>query len=253
MDIILYNIGFSILLLVVGYLFGSIPNGVWIGKLFFHKDPRDYGSKNSGGTNSGRVLGKKIGILVIFLDALKVILPLYLAWFIFTKVPFVDGKSLVAPIETKYVDGINNYIIKWPIYWLIPVGSAIGHHFPIFANFKGGKNVACFYGMTIGTSWAFGLIPGLFFLLMLKIKKMVSLASIASSWFSVLLAWIWAILIATGAIRGNMVWLVNYGPCLECNYVFAIVLTINAGLLTLFHKENIKRILSGTERKVSWM
>ena len=65
MDIILYNIGTVIFLLIFGYLIGSIPNAIWIGKLFFHKDPRDYGSGNAGGTNAGRVFGKGVGVIVI--------------------------------------------------------------------------------------------------------------------------------------------------------------------------------------------
>lgn len=253
MDIILYNIFVPILLLIVSYLVGSIPNAIWIGKAFFHKDPRDYGSKNAGGTNAGRVFGKGIGVLVIFLDALKVIIPMYVAWAILTKVPMVAGKSLVAPIESKYLFSDNNYPIQWPVYWITTIGCSLGHCMPIFAKFRGGKNVACFYGIAIGTSWLFGIVPGLIFLLVLKIKKYVSLASISTSWFSALLAWVWAILIETGVINGNNVWLVNYGPCLECNYVFAICITFAAGLLTFYHRENIQRILNKTERKITWM
>ena len=80
MDIILYNILAAILLIIIGYVFGSIPNGIWIGKIFFHKDPRDFGSGNSGGTNVGRVFGKKIGVLCIVLDCLKIIAPFIVAW-----------------------------------------------------------------------------------------------------------------------------------------------------------------------------
>ena len=74
MDIILYNIGAIIISLLIGYLTGSIPNSIWIGKVFFHKDPRDYGSGNAGATNAGRVFGKKIGFLIIILDSLKMII-----------------------------------------------------------------------------------------------------------------------------------------------------------------------------------
>ena len=63
---------------ISSYLLGAIPNGVLIGKVFFGKDPRDYYSHNSGGTNTGRVLGKKIGLLVIVLDMLKTIIPIYI-------------------------------------------------------------------------------------------------------------------------------------------------------------------------------
>lgn len=253
MDIILYNIFLPIFLLIIGYLIGSIPNSIWIGKVFFHKDPRDFGSGNAGATNAGRVFGKKIGLLVIFLDAIKVIIPLYLAWFILTKVPLYNGKALVATVESKYLLGDNNYVIQWPVYWITTIGCSIGHCLPLYANFRGGKNVSCFYGMAIGTSWLFGIIPGLIFLIILKIKKYVSLSSIVSSWIAVIFSWAWAIVLETGIIAGSNIWIVNYGPCLECNYVFAICLTISAAILTYFHSENIKRILNNNERKISWM
>lgn len=253
MDIILYNIGVAILLLLVGYFVGSIPNAIWIGKVFFHKDPRNFGSGNAGGTNAGRVFGKKIGVLVILLDGLKAIIPLYVAWAILTKVPMIDGKSLMAPIEVKYLNGDADYVIRWPIYWITTIGCSLGHCMPLFANFKGGKNVSCFFGTAASASWAVGFIPGIFFFIVLKIKKYVSLSSISSSWFSVLLAWIWAILIETRVINGSDIWFITYGPALECNYVFAICLTFGAAMLTYYHKPNIRRLLDGTERKITWM
>lgn len=253
MDIILYNIFVPIILLIIGYLIGSIPNAIWIGKLFFHKDPRDFGSGNAGGTNAGRVFGKKIGLLVIFLDAIKVIIPLYLSWFVLTKIPMYDGKALVATVEAKYLANDNNFVIQWPVYWATTIGCSIGHCLPIYANFRGGKNVSSFYGMAIGTSWLFGIIPGLCFMLILKLKKYVSLSSILSSWIAVLLSWVWVILLSTNIVTGSNVWIVTYGPCLDCNYVFAICLTIAALILTIFHKQNIIKILNHTERKITWM
>lgn len=253
MDINLINIITAFSLIIIGYLFGSIPNAIWIGKVFFHKDPRDYGSGNAGGTNAGRVFGKPIGLLVIFLDAIKVILPLYLSWYILVKTDIYQGGPLVKSVENIYLNTSSTAVINWPIYWLTTIGCSIGHCLPIFANFKGGKNVSTFYGIAIGTSWAFGIIPGIIFLIILKVKKYVSLSSIVSSWFSVLLAWIWAILIATKTISGSTVWIINYGPSLECNYVFAICLTFAAVFLTYFHKDNIKRLYNKTERKITWM
>ena len=70
--------------LIVGYLFGSIPCGVIVSKIFFHYDIRDFGSHNSGGTNAGRVMGKKFGLLVIFLDMLKLFIPYFTVWLLFT-------------------------------------------------------------------------------------------------------------------------------------------------------------------------
>ena len=138
MDIILYNISVAIILLIGGYLIGSIPNAIWIGKVFFHKDPRDYGSGNAGGTNAGRVFGKGIGLLVIFLDAIKLILPLYIAWLVLTRAPIYHGTPLVNDVKAIYIEGRNDAIISWPIYWLVSIGCSFGHVFPIYAEFKGG-------------------------------------------------------------------------------------------------------------------
>ena len=80
MDIILYNIIIGFVSLILGYFFGSIPTGIIIGKVFFHRDPRQEGSKNSGGTNVGRLFGKKIGLLVIILDMIKTIIPLIIVY-----------------------------------------------------------------------------------------------------------------------------------------------------------------------------
>ena len=253
MDIILYNIGVPIILLIIGYLFGSIPNAIWIGKVFFHKDPRDYGSGNAGGTNAGRVFGKKVGLIVIFLDAFKLVIPLYLSWLFLIKVPLYHGAPLLNDIQTIYVDGVNDAVIKWPVYWVTTIGCSIGHCFPLYAKFKGGKNVSSFVGALIGVSWLFTLIPGISYFVILKAKKYVSLASLICSWLAVTCAWVWAILILTGVVSGDMVWFANYAPSLECNYVYAIVMTLSATLLTVQHRTNIIRLMNGTERKITWM
>ena len=254
MDIILYNIGFSILLLTFGYLCGSIPNGIWIGKLFFHKDPRDFGSGNSGGTNVGRVFGKKFGIAVVVLDVCKVMFPIYMAWAFVTRVPMYNDLPLVPRIEV-IANGMDTsaYAIQWPIYWLVALGAYFGHCYPIFAGFRGGKNVAVFYGVAVSCAWAIGWPCLILFFVILIIGKMVSLASIISSWVAVISSWIWAILIMTNVISGTDIWFIGYGPTVELNYVFASVLTIGATLLTIKHKANILRIKAGTENKVKWL
>ena len=88
MNILLLNILVSLIILIFGYVFGSIPTAVWVGKIFFHQDPRDYGSHNAGGTNAGRLWGKKVGFCVIMLDMIKTIAPLYISWAILTFVKF---------------------------------------------------------------------------------------------------------------------------------------------------------------------
>ena len=252
MDIILYNIGLAILITILGYFIGAIPNGIWIGRLFFHKDPRDYGSGNSGATNVGRIFGMKIGALCIFLDAVKVILPIYLIWLFMVKVPMYNNLPLMADIHTKYTVGDANYLVRWPMYWMVTVGASIGHCYPIYEHFKGGKNVSTFFGSLLGSSWLLGIPAVIFFVIVLKIKKYVSLSSILSSWFGAILSWIWAILMLT-VIPVDLIGLATYGLCLELNWVFAICITFSALLLTLRHWQNIKRIRSGEERKIKWM
>ena len=254
MDIIIYNILIAILLVLLGYLIGSIPNGIWIAKVFFHKDPRDYGSGNSGGTNVGRVFGKKFGVIVILLDAIKAILPLYLIYLFMVKVPLYNNLPLIPELWYKANGGnIELYLIQWPIYWMFIVGVSLGHCYPLFSKFKGGKNVAVFYGTGVASGWLFGWVPAVFFFLVLKLKKWVSLASVSGAWISVLFSWIWSILLLTNVITGSNTWIVGYGPALECNYVFSIVLTFAAILLTYKHKTNFQRIKSGTESKIKWM
>ena len=253
MDIILYNILVAFLLINIGYFFGSIPNGIWIGKIFFHKDPRDFGSGNSGGTNVGRVFGKKIGLLVIILDALKVIAPLFAAWAILVYVPMYNGLPLVPGADIKISQDTSNYLINWPIYWLVPIGSTLGHCWPIFCQFRGGKNVSSFVGFTVSTSWLFGFVPGIIFLLILKLKKMVSVASISFGWISLTLSWIWSILILTGVIQGSNIWIPGYGVPFEFGYVYSCVLTFVVVVLTIRHRSNIQRIKDGTENKIKWM
>ena len=253
MDIILYNILVAILVIIVGYVFGSIPNGIWIGKLFFHKDPRDYGSGNPGGTNVGRLFGKKIGVLVIWLDGCKVALPLYVCWAILTFVPMRNGLPLMPTVQTKFYGDPSPYLIQWPVYFLTLVGCSFGHCWPLFSGFRGGKNVSSFIGFTCFASWMLGFFPAFIYFAILKWKTMVSLASILTSWFLTLLAWIWAILMLTNVVNGWVNWLPAYGPIFEYGYVYASVLTFAATILTLRHHENIKRIKEGTERKITWM
>lgn len=253
MDIILYNILVAILLIIIGYLFGSIPNGIWIGKLFFHKDPRDYGSGNSGGTNVGRVFGKPIGVICIVLDCLKIILPFIVCWAILTYVPMYNGLPLVPSVRAKINSNTSGYLIQWPVYYMTMIGCSLGHCWPIFAGFKGGKNVSSFIGFGWATSWLFGIIPACLYLLFLKWKKMVSVASIATAWVATTLSWIWTILILTGAIPFEWSWIPGYGMMCEFGYVHSLVLTFAATILTLRHSSNIKRILNGTERKITWI
>lgn len=264
MNILLINILVALFCLIIGYFFGSIPTAVWVGKIFFHQDPRDYGSHNSGGTNAGRLWGKKVGFLVIMLDMIKTIAPVYAIWAILTFAKFdysgikdagwIKGMyPLMADVKTFYTSLNGNFAIQWPVYWITAIGVMIGHCWPMFAGFKGGKAASQFMGITVMTSWMLGFLPGFFYLINLKIKKMVSFAAICQAVIVSTLTWIWAILVMTKVIPGDLVWLPMYGPCLNPNWVYATVVTILGAVMVARHHENIKRIANGTERKITWM
>lgn len=202
----------TILCIILGYLLGSIPFALVIGKLFYKTDIRQYGSGNLGGTNAGRVLGKKAGISVIVLDVLKVVLAAGLA-------------SLVSEPAAIWTS----------------LACCIGHCYPIFAHFKGGKAVTTMFGFLISTSififqeFSYFLVPLFMFLIILYLFKYVSLGSICASVCSSL--YITAQLLS-----------------LDVNNLFIILASWLMTLLVIYrHSANIKRIQEGTENKVSWL
>ncbi|MGX7204321.1 glycerol-3-phosphate 1-O-acyltransferase PlsY [Enterococcus pingfangensis] len=161
------------ILLVVAYLLGSIPSGIWIGKTFFKKDIREFGSGNSGTTNTFRILGKKAGLIVFAMDLLK--------------------GTLATCLPMIFHLEIN------PLWFgLVAV---IGHTLPIFAGFKGGKAVATSAGMLLGFAPLFFCYSIVFFLIVLYITSMVSAASITSAIFvtlsSIFLPYVWPTILPT--------------------------------------------------------
>lgn len=237
MNIYGVNILVAIFVAAISYLFGAIPTGVIISKVFFHKDIRDYGSKNSGGTNAGRVLGKKIGILVIVLDMVKTVLPFYIAWAVLT----YSGLS-------QYMVWGNGYWAAPMYYWGSALFAAIGHCWSIFLKFKGGKAVSCFMGVNVLTSWIEFCLAGFTFLGVAKKSKYISMSSIIASIVGTLTAWIVAIIAA--AVPWNPHWLtwlitINEAPFLGIE--FAIVNTCISALLIVRHRSNIIRLKQGTE------
>ena len=144
--------------IALGYVLGSIPFALVIGKLFYKTDVRSFGSGNLGGTNAGRVLGKKAGISVILCDVLKVVVAV----------------GIVAQFDIK--------ASIWAGF-----AAAFGHCYPVFAKFHGGKAVATMFGFLLSTSiftfqngW-YVIIPLIFFLVMLYVSKMVSLSSMIAA------------------------------------------------------------------------
>lgn len=194
----------TIIWLIIGYLIGSIPWGLVIGQVFFHKDIRQYGSGNLGGTNAARVLGTPVGILVILLDALKAFLVMILC-------------HSIHPGMEQYAG----------------LAVCIGHCFPIFAGFKGGKAVACSYGYLLGLAiyvnheflFTF-IIPVITFFVVLALSKMVSLSSMIGVSIAAL-----GILFFVNRTSGLLV------LCLALFVIYR-------------HSANIQRIKNGTESKI---
>ncbi|MGP6139809.1 glycerol-3-phosphate 1-O-acyltransferase PlsY [Jeotgalibaca sp. A127] len=150
----------TVFAIVLAYLLGSIPSGVWIGKGFYKTDIREHGSGNMGTTNTFRVLGTKAGIVVLVMDILKgslaTLLPLWLD----------------APIHPLFTG----------------VLAAVGHTLPIFANFRGGKAVATSAGIILAYNPLFFILAITCFLIYLLLSSMVSFASIAACLSAVLIS-----------------------------------------------------------------
>lgn len=219
-----FSIIFILISLIFGYLCGSIPFGVILGKLIFKKDPRDYGSCNSGATNVGRTFGKRYGFLTIVLDSSKSILSIWIILLI-TRLVNKEYSLFMDPTYYAYITAFS---------------SAIGHTFPIFAKFKGGKAVSCFFGI-LG-SINFGLLNavGLIYFIVLKSSKMVSLSSIIASSLAFLLVFI-------PFFKYLQLWGMYYDPWLS------LLLFLLGVLVNIRHIGNMKRIKNGTERKITWL
>ena len=183
----------------MAYLLGSIPSGLWIGRKFFQIDIRQHGSGNLGATNSFRILGKKAGTIVLLMDLLK-------------------GSISVLLLKQMDLHGISPLIIA--------LFAVMGHTYPLFANFKGGKAVATFAGVILAYQPVLFLIGLGIFILTLAISKMVSFTSMLTISIGVLLSL----------------------------YFQDMVLTTIALLADIFiiyrHRTNIQRIFNGTEAKV---
>lgn len=143
-----------LLFLIITYLIGAIPTGVWLGKIFKNIDVRNYGSKNSGATNSYRVLGWKLGLLVLIGDIVKGFVPLY--------------------ISSKFIDNTN-------ILVFLGFVAVLAHTYSVFIQFKGGKGVATTVGVFLFLAPKVILLLLLVFISVLLVFRYVSLASIVSA------------------------------------------------------------------------
>lgn len=191
-----------VLFALLAYLLGSIPTGLIVGKVGYKKDIREHGSGNLGATNTFRVLGTRAGSIVTLVDILK---------------------GTIATIIPGLLFGSDAYPLAIGIF------AVIGHTYPLFANFKGGKAVATSAGIFLGVSPLLFIIMVTSFLVTLYLSKYVSLSSMITGIISIIVS----------------IFLKDIG------------ITIMVSLLTIFifyrHKDNIKRIRDKTEPKITWM
>ncbi|HDA2704075.1 TPA: glycerol-3-phosphate 1-O-acyltransferase PlsY [Staphylococcus aureus] len=199
-----------IVMLLLSYLIGAFPSGFVIGKLFFKKDIRQFGSGNTGATNSFRVLGRPAGFLVTFLDIFKgfitVFFPLWLP-------VHADG-----PISTFFTNGL-----------IVGLFAILGHVYPVYLKFQGGKAVATSAGVVLGVNPILLLILAIIFFIVLKIFKYVSLASIVAAICCVI------------------------GSLIIQDYILLVVSFLVSIILIIRHRSNIVRIFRGEEPKIKWM
>lgn len=201
------DIMISIILILLGYLYGSIPFALVIGRLVYKTDVRNYGSGNLGGTNTGRVLGKKAGVAVILLDA---------------------SKALLVMLLTSYLCSVLE--LNSDLAYICAFACVVGHCYPIFAKFKGGKAVSTAIGFFMAVN-PFGAVLALVvFFIVLKITKYVSLSSVIASS---------SVLVAT--------------PFLDMSITGKVITAAVILLLIYRHRENLVRIKNGTESKITWM
>ena len=201
---------------IIAYLIGSINPSIILSKLLKKGDIRTQGSGNAGTTNTLRVLGKGPAVLVLLIDVLKAVIAVLLGKWIITW-----GNTAEA------VKIYNDYALM-----ASGIGVILGHNWPIYFGFKGGKGVATSLGVILVIEWRIGLICLVFALTLMLLSRMVSLGSISAAILYPVLVFI----LPGTAFNSRWLYL-----------AFAIVLA----LFVLFrHRSNIKRLLSGTENKL---
>ena len=202
----------NVIIAVVAYLIGSINFSVILSKKMAGFDVREKGSGNAGTTNMLRSVGKKAAAITLICDILKGVVAI-----------------LIAMLAGKILANSNSSLLVQ----IAGISVILGHTFPIFFKFKGGKGVATSLGVLIMSNWQIGLICLVFALVLIILTKMVSVGSIAA-----------AILypVLTLFIPQNYIVPGNY-------IIYSVILAV---LIVFNHRENVKRLLSGTENKISF-
>lgn len=197
-----------LLIILTAYILGSVPSALWVGKLFYKIDIREHGSGNLGGTNTFRTLGKKAGLIVTILDILK------------------GTAATLLPLLPVFKDTSINPLI-------LGVFAVVGHMYPLFARFRGGKAVATSGGVVLGYHWPVFVIVLVAFFVVLKLSKMVSFTSM------------------TVAIIGFIYSIYHFFR--TGDYYLMITIGCFGAFIFYRHRANIARIKAGTEPKVTWL
>ena len=200
----------TIVLLILAYLLGSIPSGLWIGQIFFKINLREHGSGNTGTTNAFRILGKKAGMATFVIDFFK--------GTIATLLPLIFHVQGVSPL----------------VFGLLAV---IGHTFPVFAGFKGGKAVATSAGVIFGFAPLFCLYLAVVFFGTLYLGSMISLSSVSA---------------ALAAVLGVILFPLIGFLLPSYDLLFVVIILALASLIIIRHKDNINRIRNKTENLIPW-
>ena len=187
---------------VLGYLLGSLNFSIIIGKLFYKTDVREHGSKNAGATNTLRILGKTPAVLVLILDAVKAVIAYFLTFLL-----------------TKNVT----------LSYIAATGAVVGHNFPVYFGFRGGKGVITSLFAIFCISPMVGAIALVFALAVIAVSKFVSLGAILGAVLAVVLVF-----------------------CVDPAGIKIILICILVVMLIFQHRANIQRLLNKTENKISF-
>jgi len=200
-----------LLFILLAYLTGAFPSAVWVGKTFYKIDVREFGSGNAGATNTFRVLGKKAGIPVLFMDIFK-------GWLAVNYLNFLS--EIPSAIESQF-----------EIQLVFGIAAVIGHLFPVYTGFRGGKGIATMMGLLIGLHPLAAVCSFGVFVVVFLYSKYVSLGSVLAS-----LAFPIIVILFFNSTNSSL-------------NLFAIFVPI---LSLLTHQKNIERLLRGEETKVKF-
>jgi acyl phosphate:glycerol-3-phosphate acyltransferase len=200
-----------ILFILLAYLTGAFPSAVWVGKTFCKIDVREFGSGNAGATNTFRVLGKKAGIPVLLMDIFK-------GWLAVNYLSFLS--EVPSTIENQF-----------EIQLTFGIAAVIGHLFPVYTGFRGGKGIATLLGLLVGLNPTAAITSIIVFVVVFLISKYVSLGSILAS-------------VAFPVVVFFILDQEDVNSSLELFSVFVPILTL------ITHQKNIERLLRGEEKKI---